>query len=137
MELTSYVLTTGPPLSAILSAKSRVSKFATTSLEINIFGLPDTSLYFLYFFNLYTNCIFHSVPFVCFRSGTYLRGRAFAYYAMGRRVDPSWSYPVCGMVHIKYPLLLMEKSSLCGGTRFPLSLSEWSFIIRLTPCNRN
>ena len=24
-------------------------------------------------------------------------------------------YPVCGMVHIKYPLLLIEKSSLCSG----------------------
>ena len=36
-------------------------------------------------------------------------------------------YPVCGMVHIKEPLLLIGKSSLCGGSRFPLSLSEWSF----------
>ena len=35
-------------------------------------------------------------------------------------------YPVCGMVHIKEPLLLIDKSSLCGGSRFPLSLSEWS-----------
>ena len=40
-------------------------------------------------------------------------------------------YPVCGMVHIKEPLLLIGKSSLCGG-RFPFSLSEWS----LTPYNR-
>ena len=38
-------------------------------------------------------------------------------------------YPVCGMVHIKEPLLLIEKSSLCGGSGFPLSLSEWSFTI--------
>ena len=36
-------------------------------------------------------------------------------------------YPVCGMVHIKEPLLLIGKSSPCGGGRFPLSLSEWSF----------
>ena len=35
-------------------------------------------------------------------------------------------YPVCGMVHIKEPLLLIDKSSLCGGNGFPLSLSEWS-----------
>ena len=73
--------------------------------------------------------------------------RAFAHGAMGRRIDPSWGglielflvpvihnwcnksrgmcYPVCGMVHIKEPLLLIGKSSLCGGSRFPLSLSEW------------
>ena len=25
-------------------------------------------------------------------------------------------YPVCGMVHIKEPLLLIRKSSLCGGS---------------------
>ena len=33
-------------------------------------------------------------------------------------------YPVCGMVHIKEPLLLIGKSSPCGGSGFPLSLSE-------------
>ena len=74
--------------------------------------------------------------------------RAFAHGAIGRRIDPSWGgpielflvpvlhdwcnkgrgmcYPVCGMVHIKEPLLLIGKSSLCGGSGFPLSLSEWS-----------
>ena len=35
-------------------------------------------------------------------------------------------YPVCGMVHIKEHLLLIDKSSLCGGSGFPFSLSEWS-----------
>ena len=45
-------------------------------------------------------------------------------------------YPVCGMVHIKEPLLLIGKSSLCGGSGFPLSLSEWSLTISLTPYNR-
>ena len=35
-------------------------------------------------------------------------------------------YPVCGMVHIKEPLLLIDKSSLCGGSGFPFSLSEWA-----------
>ena len=45
-------------------------------------------------------------------------------------------YPVCGMVHIKEPLLLIGKSSLCGGSGFPLSLSECSFTICPTPYNR-
>ena len=45
-------------------------------------------------------------------------------------------YPVCGMVHIKEPLLLINKSSLCGGSGFPFSLSEWSLTICLTPYNR-
>ena len=45
-------------------------------------------------------------------------------------------YPVCGMVHIKEPLLLIGKSSLCGGSGFPFSLLEWSLTICLTPYNR-
>ena len=45
-------------------------------------------------------------------------------------------YPVCGMVHIKDPLLLIDKSSLCGGSGFPFSLSEWSLTTCLTPYNR-
>ena len=45
-------------------------------------------------------------------------------------------YPVCGMVHIKEPLLLIGKSSPYGGSGFPLSLSELSFTICLTPYNR-
>ena len=32
-------------------------------------------------------------------------------------------YPVCGMVNIKEPLLLIDKSCLCGGSGFPFSLS--------------
>ena len=44
--------------------------------------------------------------------------------------------PVCGMVHIKEPLLLIGKSSLCGGSGFPFSLSEWFLTICLTPYNR-
>ena len=63
--------------------------------------------------------------------------RAFVHGAMGRRIDPSWwthwaisrfqpvlhdwcnkgcgmCYPVCVMVHIKEPLLLIRKSSPCG-----------------------
>ena len=45
-------------------------------------------------------------------------------------------YPVCGMVHIKEPLLLIDKSGLCGGSGFTFSLSEWSLTICLTPYNR-
>ena len=45
-------------------------------------------------------------------------------------------YPVCGMVHIKEPLLLIDKSRLCGSSGFPFSLSEWSLTICLTPYNR-
>ena len=45
-------------------------------------------------------------------------------------------YPVCGMMHIKETLLLIGKSSPCGGSGFPFSLSEWSFTICLTPYNR-
>ena len=30
-------------------------------------------------------------------------------------------YPVCEMMHIKEPLLLIGKSSPCGGTGFPLT----------------
>ena len=80
--------------------------------------------------------------------------RAFAHGAMGRRIDPSWGgpielflvpasaprlgmcYPVCGMMHIKEHLLFIGKSSPCGGSGFPLSLSEWTFTICPTPYNR-
>ena len=81
--------------------------------------------------------------------------RAFVHGAMGRWIDPSrwtnWAisrssqcsttggmcYHVCGMVHIKEPLLLIGKSSPCsGGSGFPLSLSEWFFTICPTPYNR-
>ena len=45
-------------------------------------------------------------------------------------------YPVSDMVHIKETLLLIDKSSLCGGSGFPFSLSEWSLTICLMPYNR-
>ena len=45
-------------------------------------------------------------------------------------------YPVCGMMHIKEPLLLIGNSSPCSGSGFPLSLSEWTFTTCLTPYNR-
>ena len=43
---------------------------------------------------------------------------------------------LCGMVHIKEPLLLISKSSPCGSIGFTLSLSEWSFPICPTLNNR-
>ena len=47
--------------------------------------------------------------------------------------DRDMCYPVCGMVDIKEPLLLIDKSSLCGSSGIPFSLS---LTICLTPCNR-
>ena len=47
----------------------------------------------------------------------------------GRRM----CYAVCG---IEEPLLLIRKSSLCGGIGFPFSLAEWSLTICLMPYNR-
>ena len=43
---------------------------------------------------------------------------------------------VCGMVYTKEPLLLIGQSNPCGVRGFPLSLSEWSYTICLTPYNR-
>ena len=40
------------------------------------------------------------------------------------------------IMHIKEPLLLIRKSNPCGGSGFPLSLSEWSFTICPTTYNR-
>ena len=42
-------------------------------------------------------------------------------------------YPICGIVHIKEPLLLIRKSSLCSdGSRFPLSLgARCSSVVRV------
>ena len=45
-------------------------------------------------------------------------------------------YPVCGMMHIKEPLLLIGKSSPCCCSGLPLSLSECSVTLCLTPYNR-
>ena len=38
-------------------------------------------------------------------------------------------HPVCGIMHIKEPLLLIGKSSPCGSSGIPFSLFEWSFTI--------
>ena len=53
-----------------------------------------------------------------------------------RHVPGRGMHPVCGMVHIKEPLLFIGKSSLCDGSGFPFSLSEWSLTICLTPYSR-
>ena len=46
-------------------------------------------------------------------------------------------YVVCGMVHIKEPLLLIGKNNQCGSSGFPLSLSQWSlYHMSPTPYNR-
>ena len=45
-------------------------------------------------------------------------------------------HPLCGMMHIKETLLLIGKSRSCGGSGFPLSLSEWSFTICMMIYNR-
>ena len=73
--------------------------------------------------------------------------RVFAHGTIGRQINPSWwtyfsfqpmlhdlcnkghCYPVCGMVYIKEPLLVIGKSSPCSGSGLPLSLSEWSVTI--------
>ena len=46
-------------------------------------------------------------------------------------------YSFLGMMHIKVSMLLIGKSSPCGGSGFSLSLSGWSFPICLTLYNRN
>ena len=84
--------------------------------------------------------------------------RVFAHGVMGHRIDPSWGGPIeLFIVPVSAPRLVKKrpwyvlscllddaykrtlaanrKSSLCGGSRFPLSLSEWSFTICLTPYN--
>ena len=49
---------------------------------------------------------------------------------LGSILHGGMCYPVCGMVRIKNPLLLIGKSSACsGGSGFPLSLSEEPFTI--------
>ena len=58
--------------------------------------------------------------------GSILHGVDPLGYFSFQPVLPDWCnkgrgmcYPVCGMVNIKEPLLLIGKSSLCGGSGFP------------------
>ena len=53
-----------------------------------------------------------------------LHGEPIELLLVPASVPHGMCYPVCGMMHIKESLLLNEKSSPCGGSRFPLSLSE-------------
>ena len=122
-------------------------------------ALPSWHVFTLFkgIYNIFSHKLFSLLPHVhAARCSSVVR--AFAHGAMGRRIDPSWGGPmsnlwfqsvlhdwcnkeggmcylVWGMVHIKEPLLLIG-SCPCGGSGFPLSLSEWSFTISLTPYNR-
>ena len=83
--------------------------------------------------------------------------RPFAHGAMGCQIDPSWGgpielflvpasapdwcnkgcgmcYPVCGIVHVKEPLLLIGKISLCGSSGFPFSPYVWRHITIIFFC---
>ena len=79
----------------------------------------------------------HMSPFICLERllmvrwvvGSILHGVDPLSYFSFQPVLHDWCnkgrgmcYPVCGMVHIKEPLLLIDKSSLCGGSGFPFSL---------------
>ena len=83
-------------------------------------------------------CVGH-IPLCLLFAGYFIHCRDPLSYVLFKPVLHDWCskgcgmcYPVCGMVHIKEPLLLIEKSSpCCGGSGFPLSLSEWSFTICL------
>ena len=58
--------------------------------------------------------------------------RAFAHGAMGRWIDPSWGGPI-----ELFPLLLIGKSSLCGGSGFLSHYQNGPYLtICLTPYNR-
>ena len=81
----------------------------------------------------------NNVAMVRWVVGSILHGEnplSYFSFTTGINKDRGMSYPICGMVHIKEPLLLIGKSSPCGGNVFPLSLSEWSFTICLTPYKR-
>ena len=129
-----------------LNVRSWVGPCCTFSRTIEIFYQLHLSNYYYYY--LISN-----------RSETYLRGKSVRSWYDGSSdrsfmVDPysyfsfqpvlhNWCnkgrgmcYPVCGMMHIKEPLLLIGKSSPYGGSGFPLSLSEWYFTICLTLYNR-
>ena len=126
-----------------------------------LFCLLLVIFFFFFFLSPITVTVHLHIPDLVSSSGARCSSvvRAFAHGAMGRRIDPSWGgpielfsfqpvlhdwcnkgrrmcYPICGMVHIKEPLMLIEKSSPSGGNGVPLSLSEWSFTICLTPYNR-
>ena len=63
--------------------------------------------------------------------GSILHGVDPLSYFSFQPVLHDWCNKGRGMVHIKE----LGKSSLCGGSGFPYSLSEWSLTICLTPYN--
>ena len=46
------------------------------------------------FIVLVNNLLNTFIPPEVIRSGTWLRGRAFAHGVVGRRIDPSWGVPI-------------------------------------------
>ena len=60
-----------------------------------------------------------------------LKRNPLSYYTTGVAMAVVCAILVCGMVHIKYSLLLIGKNS----PLFALLLSEWSFTKCLTPYN--
>ena len=94
---------------------SRVCNVFTCSLRINIFPL-----------------LFHTV--ISFTSLNIFRSSQCSTTGVTKAVVCVILSVVC-VINIKEPLLLIGKSSPCGGNRFPLSLSEWSFTICLMPYN--
>ena len=91
---------------------------AIPSLEINIFGVPDTPSC------TKLKCVWHKRNYYKFVSDNDHDRPLISRLAI-----------LNGMVHIKITLLLIGKSSLCSGGRFPGSLSEWSFAICPLPYN--
>ena len=101
---------------------------------------------FKHYYNILYDTVFSSLILcnnISLHDGSILHGVDPLSYFSFQPVLHDWCnkgcgmcYRVCGMVHIKEPLLLIGKSSPCGGSGFPLSLSEWSFTICPTPYNR-
>ena len=96
--------------------------------------LWPTRLTSIFYFTFYVNTICLT-PYSRWCDGS--SDRSFmvdplSYFSFSRGM----CYPVYGMIHIKESLLLIGKSSPCGGNWFPLSLFEWSFTKCMTPYNR-
>ena len=85
----------------------------------------------------FKNKIYCGILLVRWVVGSILHGGPIELFLVPARCNKGrgMCYPVCGMMHIKEPLLLIEKISPVGGSGFPLSLSEWCFTICLTPYN--
>ena len=60
--------------------------------------------------------------FLLNRNEIYLHGSLMVQWVDWCNKDHDMCYPVCGMVHIKEPLLLIGKSNPCDGSMFPLTI---------------